>query len=76
MTAERLDVLLYGDVVGWLDRDTTAADPTFRYTAEYVSSGGVALSARLPLRASAFPAKQVAPYSHGLLPENSETRAR
>lgn len=46
---ERLAVLLSGQVVGHLDRKTSGNDPTFSYTNEYVQTGEVALSARLPI---------------------------
>ncbi|WP_017611099.1 HipA domain-containing protein [Nocardiopsis xinjiangensis] len=71
---ERLVVLLSGQVVGHLDRETSGDDPTFSYTAEYVRSGGVALSAKLPIQKGAHPAKRVKPYLFGLLPENEDAR--
>lgn len=71
----RLAVLLYGDVIGHLEQDESG-DPTFAYTSEYVSAGTVPLSLRLPVGPKAFPAKRVEAYIQGLLPENSETRAR
>lgn len=73
--AERLAVLLSGQVVGHLDRRTSGDDPTFSYTTEYVRAGEVALSARLPVQRGVHPAKRVKPYLAGLLPENEDARA-
>jgi serine/threonine-protein kinase HipA len=74
--AERLAVLLYGDLVGHLDRDREATQPTFTYTADYADSGTVPLSLRLPIAERTYPAQRVEPYLRGLLPENPETRTR
>ena len=46
--AERLVVLLSGQVVGHLDREASDDDPTFSCTSGYVQTGEVALSARHP----------------------------
>ena len=73
--AERLLVLLAGEVIGHLDRASSSQDPTFSYTARYVSVGEVALSARLPLGEEAHPAGKVKPFLFGLLPENAQARA-
>lgn len=72
---ERLVVLLSGQLVGHLDRAASDDDPTFSYTAEYVRTGEVALSAWLPLQKGIHSAKRVRPYLFGLLPENEDARA-
>ncbi len=72
--AERLAVLLSGEVIGQLTRTATDADPTFTYTSDYVRSGVVALSAQLPIQAGNHPAKKVKSYLFGLLPENDRAR--
>ncbi|MFE1077032.1 type II toxin-antitoxin system HipA family toxin [Nocardiopsis alba] len=72
---ERLYVLLSGEIVGHLDRESPDQAPSFSYTTEYVRHGEVALSGRLPLQKSAHPPKRVEPYLFGLLPENEEARA-
>lgn len=69
----RLAVLLYGTLVGWLEREGPD-QPTFTYTPEYVRSGLVPLSLRLPIGSEAFPARRVQSYLRGLLPENVSTR--
>ncbi|TDQ52227.1 hypothetical protein [Actinorugispora endophytica] len=51
--AERLAVLLSGQVVGHLDRRTSGDDPTFSYTTEYVRAGEVAERAVPALKAHA-----------------------
>lgn len=71
----RLLVLLYGDVIGVLEREGDGDAPAFTYAPSYAADGEVALSARLPIRQAVFPAERVAPYLAGLLPENAETRA-
>ncbi|SIO88085.1 HipA domain-containing protein [Nocardiopsis sp. JB363] len=72
---ERLLVLLAGEVIGHLERRTESDDPTFSYTARYVSVGDVALSAKLPLRGEVHPTGKVKPFLFGLLPENAQARA-
>jgi serine/threonine-protein kinase HipA len=74
--AERLAVLLYGQVVGRLDRTARGALPTFSYDDAYVASGGVPLSLRLPIAPTTYPEHRVEPYLRGLLPENRETLGR
>ncbi|MCR1784652.1 HipA domain-containing protein [Nocardioides carbamazepini] len=71
---ERLAVLLGGVVVGRLSRESAGDEPEFAYDPAYVRVGEVALSARLPLRVDAYPAKNVMPYLAGLLPESKEAR--
>jgi serine/threonine-protein kinase HipA len=73
---ERLAVLLYGQLVGHLDRTLGGAPPTFRYDDAYVDSGRVPLSLRLPIASTTYPAHRVEPYLRGLLPENRETLAQ
>lgn len=72
---DRLLVLLYGDVIGVLEREGDGDAPAFTYASDYAADGDVALSARLPIRQHAFPAGRVTPYLAGLLPENDDTRA-
>lgn len=72
---ERLAVLLSGKVVGHLDRKASDDDPTFSYTTEYVQTGEVALSGRLPIQKGVHPAKRVKSYLFGLLPESEDARA-
>lgn len=74
--AESLAVLLYGQVVGWLERTERGALPTFRYDDAYVATGSIPLSLRLPLAPTTYPAQRVEPYLRGLLPENRETLRR
>ena len=76
MTLERLRVLLSGTPIGWLERKHGSVDPTFMYDADYARQGTVVLSARLPLTTITHPAKRVAPYLQGLLPESEATRQR
>jgi serine/threonine-protein kinase HipA len=76
VTVRRLAVLLYGRVVGRLEQADVVTAPTFTYDTDYVADGSVALSARLPVRRDAFDAQRVAPYLHGLLPENVDARQR
>jgi serine/threonine-protein kinase HipA len=74
--AERLAVLLYGQVVGRLDRTVQPANPTFTYEDAYAASGGVPLSLRLPIASTTYSERQVEPYLRGLLPENRATLGR
>jgi serine/threonine-protein kinase HipA len=74
--AEALVVLLYGEVVGRLERAEAGALPAFRYDDAYVAAGRVALSSRLPIAATTYPPRRVEPYLRGLLPENRDTLAR
>ncbi len=74
--AESLAVLLYGQVVGRLERTDRGALPTFSYEDAYVASGSVPLSLRLPIARTTYPAQRVEPYLRGLLPENRETLGR
>jgi len=76
MTSERLDVLLHGQPIGWLERSSSEADPTFTYAPDYVDEGTIALSARLPIQYAPFAAERVSPYLQGLLPESSDVRLR
>lgn len=69
-------MLLAGTLIGWLERDGRADQPSFTYEPEYVRSGTVALSARLPLTTATTPSRGVAPFLHGLLPESESTRER
>lgn len=71
---ERLAVLLSGEVIGHLSRESDDEDPEFAYDTAYVREGQVALSARLPLRVDPYPPKNVLPYLAGLLPESREAR--
>ncbi|MEV6283122.1 HipA domain-containing protein [Kribbella sp. NPDC051770] len=71
--SDRLAVLLYGDVVGHLDRTDERSAATFGYTDSYASLGEVALTARLPLAVTTFPGSRTEPYLRGLLPENPAT---
>lgn len=57
--AECLAVLLYGQVVGRLDRMVRGALPTFRYDDAYATSGRVPLSSRLPIAPTIYPEKRV-----------------
>ncbi|WP_392391011.1 HipA N-terminal domain-containing protein [Nocardioides sp. LHD-245] len=68
--SERLTVLLYGQLVGHLER-TGSDDPDFTYTAEYAASGRAPLSSRLPITPQGYRADRVLPYLHGLLPRIS-----
>lgn len=72
--AERLAVLLSGEVIGHLSRESGGEDPEFAYEPAYVRDGQVALSARLPLRVDPYRPKNVLPYLAGLLPESLEAR--
>ena len=72
MTAKRLAVLLYGNVIGHLEREDTAL-PTFTYTAEYAAQGQAPLSARLPIATDPYQPRRVEPYLRGLLPEDPTT---
>jgi serine/threonine-protein kinase HipA len=76
VTAQRLAVVLFGRIVGWLERMDASDDPRFVYEADYVSEGSVAVSARLPLRTDPFDPRRVLPYLQGLLPESYDTRLR
>jgi serine/threonine-protein kinase HipA len=73
---ERLAVLLYGQVVGQLERSTEGAPPVFRYEAAYAAAGTVPLSVRLPIAPTSYSAQRVEPYLRGLLPENGMTLGR
>lgn len=74
LMAEQLVVLLYGRSVGALARESPAESPSFRYDADYVEIGEVALSAQLPISDVPYPARRVEPFLQGLLPENRATR--
>ncbi len=74
--SEELLVLLYDEVVGRLHRSGPDEPPSFTYLAEYVRSGRVGLSAKLPISSTTYPPEKVAPFLAGLLPENRDTRAR
>jgi len=76
VTSERLVALLHGQPIGWLERSSSEADPTFMYATDYVDEGTIALSARLPIQSAPFPAERVAPYLQGLLPESIDVRLR
>jgi serine/threonine-protein kinase HipA len=65
--------LLYGEVVGHLERTNDRSAATFAYTEKYAGLGEVALSARLPIAGSTFPGSRTEPYLRGLLPENPAT---
>ncbi|MDO5629126.1 MAG: HipA domain-containing protein [Mobilicoccus sp.] len=73
---DRLDVVLFGAVVGELTRVASGHQPSFTYHPAYADHGRVALSSRLPLQRASFPPSRVMPYLTGLLPENPATRAR
>lgn len=73
--ADRLAVVLSGDVVGHLSRTREGDDPTFTYTESYVHSGTVALSSQLPIQREAHPPRKVAPYLAGLIPESEDARS-
>ncbi|MDR1512225.1 MAG: HipA N-terminal domain-containing protein, partial [Propionibacteriaceae bacterium] len=73
--SERLAVLLSGEVVGHLERAGPGSDPVFAYTADYVRSGAVALSAALPISAARHSGKRLGAYLAGLLPESDAARA-
>ncbi|ADB29908.1 HipA N-terminal domain protein [Kribbella flavida DSM 17836] len=70
---DRLAVLLYGVVVGQLERADERSPTTFTYAENYVRTGEVALSARLPIASSTWPPSRTEPYLRGLLPENAAT---
>ncbi|GAA2839034.1 type II toxin-antitoxin system HipA family toxin [Kribbella solani] len=70
---ERLAVVLYDEVAGHLERAGTDVMPTFTYTDDYVGSGTIPLSLRLPIGSRTYPAGRVEPYLRGLLPENPQT---
>jgi serine/threonine-protein kinase HipA len=74
--AERLAVLLYGQVVGQLERTAGGDLPTFSYDDAYAAAGTVPLSLRLPIALTAYSGRQVEPYLRGLLPENRATLGR
>lgn len=74
--AERLAVLLYGQVVGRLERMARGDLPSFSYEGAYAASGAVPLSLRLPIALTTYSEQRVEPYLRGLLPENRETLAR
>jgi serine/threonine-protein kinase HipA len=76
MSDETLAVLLHGNVVGELTQEIPGGDPAFTYTEDYATSGEIALSARLPIQRATFTFGRVLPYLRGLLPENSDVRAR
>ena len=67
---ERLAVLLYGQVVGRLERMAGGNLPTFTYDGAYAASGAVPLSLRLPIALTTYSEQRVEPYLRGLLPEN------
>ncbi|HEX5018516.1 MAG TPA: type II toxin-antitoxin system HipA family toxin [Actinomycetes bacterium] len=71
---EQLCVLLYGNLVGHLQRESSADEPSFAYEASYIGAGEVALSARLPLRGESFDPPRVRPFLLGLIPERLEAR--
>lgn len=73
---ESLAVLLYGQVVGQLERTDPGALPAFRYDEDYVASGRVPLSLRLPIAQTSYSEPRVEPYLRGLLPENGATLGR
>ena len=73
---ERLAVLLYGQLVGSLERVGEGSLPSFTYDSAYVATGRVSLSLRLPIATGPYAARRVEPYLRGLLPENRETRER
>ncbi|GAA1599586.1 type II toxin-antitoxin system HipA family toxin [Kribbella hippodromi] len=70
---ERLAVVLYDEVAGHLERAGADVMPTFTYADDYVRSGTIPLSLRLPIGARTYPAGRVEPYLRGLLPENPQT---
>lgn len=76
MSSERLSVLLHGQAIGWLERNSTDSDPTFTYAPDYVDEGTIALSARLPIQSAPFQPERVVPYLQGLLPESIDVRLR
>ncbi|MFG1911822.1 type II toxin-antitoxin system HipA family toxin [Kribbella sp. NPDC048928] len=74
--AERLAVLLYGQVVGQLERTAEGGPPVFSYEDAYAAVGTVPLSVRLPIASTSYSAQRVEPYLRGLLPENGMTLGR
>jgi len=73
---ETLAVVLYGVLIGHLRRSGTDPGLSFAYRDEYVESGRVALSTRLPIRPGAYADRFIRPFLEGLLPENPATRRR
>lgn len=74
--SEELLVLLYGEVVGVLQRADAAEGPSFTYLTEYVQDGSVALSARLPIASSPYAPERAGPFLTGLIPEHRDARER
>lgn len=74
--AEELTVILAGRKAGTISRVSRYSDPTFTYDEEYLQTGTVPLSTRMPLAPGVASAKRLASFLEGLLPENQTTRQR
>lgn len=73
---ESLLVVLYGEVVGTIERAHRRADMTFRYDEQYASRSTVPVSIRMPVGTTAYKQRDVSAVIDGLLPENTATRER
>jgi len=70
---EPLIVYMAGVRVGTISADRPDA-VTFQYDPDWIAGGGLALSARLPLRAEAFGPDEATPFFENLLPESAIRR--
>lgn len=76
MTARRLLVILYGEVIGHVDQRHPNADPELVYAEEYVAGGATPLGLRLPIRREAHRGRDVRAFLEGILPEDPIVRDR
>ncbi|BAK33247.1 hypothetical protein MLP_02330 [Microlunatus phosphovorus NM-1] len=72
-TGPALLVVLYGRVIGQLDRGPRG--PVFHYDPEYPRNAPP-LSVNMPPSGTVYPSRVVLPFLEGMLPENAEVRRR
>jgi serine/threonine-protein kinase HipA len=76
MAARRLLVVMYGSVIGRINRRSDAAEPEFEYDSGYLVDGSTPLGVRLPLAEGTYRGRDVRAYLEGVLPEDPRTRER
>lgn len=76
MARRRVLVVLYGDVIGWIDQRSPLAEPEFTYAEDYADTGSTPLGVRLPVADTTYRGNSVRAFLEGLLPESTSTRSQ
>ncbi|MGE3622186.1 MAG: HipA N-terminal domain-containing protein, partial [Acidimicrobiia bacterium] len=76
MTARRLLVLLYGELVATIDQARPTADPELTYDSDYAAQGAVPVGLRLPVAMLTHRGRSLDAFLDGILPESRGTRTR